>query len=256
MFRMLKASLKDREAMQVTAVSQAILADDGFDYSKVIIKKPWGKEYLIFQNQQVAVWVLHIAQDFQTSLHCHPNKETSLTVLSGVAEITSYSGTYRVSAGEGVWIERGAFHSTRAVSQGGVIVMETENSINKRDLVRFQDKYGRKAKAYEGRAYHDFYPNESINHIFHDEANRYNRLEKVGDCNIMIARHLDIDHLKEHMNKTDAVLINLLSGMISKRNQEVIGKPGDMFVASQLVGQNDIYLPTESEILFICKNNP
>jgi hypothetical protein len=47
------------------------------DYSNIIVKKPWGYEYLALDNTQVAIWVLHIARKRKTSLHCHPGKSTA-----------------------------------------------------------------------------------------------------------------------------------------------------------------------------------
>ena len=33
---------------------------ESFDYSNVIVKKPWGYEYLVFKNDCFAIWILHI----------------------------------------------------------------------------------------------------------------------------------------------------------------------------------------------------
>ena len=38
------------------------IKQDSFDYSKVIVKKPWGYEYLVFENEFVAIWMLHIVR--------------------------------------------------------------------------------------------------------------------------------------------------------------------------------------------------
>ena len=54
------------------------IKQDSFDYSKVIVKKPWGYEYLVFENEFVAIWMLHIVRKRKTSMHCHPQKRTSL----------------------------------------------------------------------------------------------------------------------------------------------------------------------------------
>ena len=50
-------------------------------YNK-IVKKPWGKEYLIFQNNVVAIWLLSIEPGKNTSLHCHPTKKTGLNKMA------------------------------------------------------------------------------------------------------------------------------------------------------------------------------
>jgi len=39
-----------------------------FDYSNVIVKKPWGYEYLVFKNDFVAIWMLQIVRKRKTVL--------------------------------------------------------------------------------------------------------------------------------------------------------------------------------------------
>jgi hypothetical protein len=59
------------------------LADLGdIDFSKVIVKKPWGYEYLVYEGEDVAAWCLHIKKEHATSMHCHADKETVLIGLS------------------------------------------------------------------------------------------------------------------------------------------------------------------------------
>ena len=48
-----------------------------------IIPKPWGHEYLFFENQDIGIWFLNIEYNKKTSLHCHPKKKTGLIVLDG-----------------------------------------------------------------------------------------------------------------------------------------------------------------------------
>ena len=51
------------------------------DYSRIVVKKPWGYEYLFFSNKNIAITILSINRNESTSLHCHPNKTTSLYIL-------------------------------------------------------------------------------------------------------------------------------------------------------------------------------
>ena len=46
------------------------------DYSKLVVRKPWGYEYLTFQSKKVAVWILCLKKGQQTSMHVHPKKKT------------------------------------------------------------------------------------------------------------------------------------------------------------------------------------
>ena len=65
---------------------------DSFDFSKVIVNKPWGYEYLLYHTSDVSVWGLYIKKDASTSMHCHPNKKTSLLVVSGKAATSTLNG--------------------------------------------------------------------------------------------------------------------------------------------------------------------
>jgi mannose-6-phosphate isomerase-like protein (cupin superfamily) len=62
------------------------------DYSKVVVSKPWGSEKIIYQSPDVEVWLLDIKKGQKTSLHSHPNKKTSLCVLSGAVKTSFLTG--------------------------------------------------------------------------------------------------------------------------------------------------------------------
>lgn len=130
------------------------------DYSDVLVKKPWGYEYLAFDNGQVAIWILHIARKRKTSLHCHPKKSTGLIVLSGSAKCTNLQSSVELIQFQSLQIDKGCFHSTEAASdsavyptaENGTWLMEIEAPSNKSDLVRAKDIYGRKGKSYEDKS--------------------------------------------------------------------------------------------------------
>lgn len=122
---------------------------DEVDFSKVIVDKPWGYESLLYRNSFADVWNLVIREGEITSMHCHPNKKTGLLVLEGDAVFTTLNTSIRLRPGDGVMIDAGAFHSTRATSPGGVRVLEIETPPLKYDLIRLKDEYGRAGTFYE-----------------------------------------------------------------------------------------------------------
>lgn len=122
-------------------------------YKDVIVKKPWGYEYLCYQNEVLAIWLLYIEKNHKTSLHCHPNKHTGLVVLDGTAEVSFLRGKKIINGLEKIHIFKSRFHSTRAVSGNGVFLLEVETPEDKHDLLRLDDSYGRKDKSYEGREF-------------------------------------------------------------------------------------------------------
>lgn len=128
------------------------------NYGDVIVKKPWGYEYLVFENEHVAIWLLHIARKRSTSFHCHPKKITALLNLSGEALFKLQERELPLNAFDYVMIDKGVFHSTEASSnlpiipqsENGIWVMEIESPPLKTDLVRERDNYGRAGSSYEG----------------------------------------------------------------------------------------------------------
>ena len=142
-----------------------------FDYSRVVVRKPWGYEYLWHQNAAVAVWMLHLTAGCATSLHCHARKRTSLIIMSGAVVCSTFDDRYPLGPGQAVVLEPCVFHTTMAVSPGGAFVMEVETPPMKGDLLRFRDNFGRAGQGYEdARQYStelagfDYAPLQGIRH--------------------------------------------------------------------------------------------
>jgi mannose-6-phosphate isomerase-like protein (cupin superfamily) len=142
------------------------------DYRDRVVLKPWGYEYLIFQNEHVAAWLLHIKQGHSTSMHCHPQKKTCLILLSGHALCNTFYRRNYINGMGAVIIEKGVFHSTQALSDEGIDVIEIETPPNKTDLVRLNDAYGREYSGYESESSMQTERLERYNYFYVDEAIR------------------------------------------------------------------------------------
>jgi acetolactate synthase-1/2/3 large subunit len=172
---------------------------DPFDYSRVIVKKPWGYEYLVFENEFVAIWMLHIVRKRKTSMHSHPQKRTSLILLAGNATCYHLEGEERLNPMDGILIEEGVFHLTEAsselpidpLSENGIWVMEIESPPNKADLVRMEDAYGRSGKAYEGKENMVFDPADCIK--FFEPRSKEIIRKKFNDYEFTLSRASDLD---------------------------------------------------------------
>ena len=119
-------------------------------YRDLVVIKPWGYEFLVFENDAVAIWMLHIKKGHATSMHCHPLKKTSLILLSGSAMSNTFMNRRFLRDGDAIVLERGIFHSTKALTEDGIYVLEIETPPDKVDLVRLEDSYGRSGFGYEG----------------------------------------------------------------------------------------------------------
>lgn len=115
-------------------------------------KKPWGCEYLLYQNEDIAIWHLLIDGGHETSLHSHPNKKTGLVILDGAAKVSFLSSDQKLFAGEKTMIRHGVFHKTKNMTRNRLSLLEIETPVNKSDIVRLKDAYGRAGEPYSEEA--------------------------------------------------------------------------------------------------------
>ena len=124
------------------------------DYAHKVCIKPWGYEYLVFQNKHVGMWFLNIKKGHQTSLHCHFKKDTIIVVMKGSAKIQLIDDEI-VSLGEmsSIFLPHYNFHGLSSFSDE-VFLLEIEifndsaSFSDKNDLLRINDVYNRKTTGY------------------------------------------------------------------------------------------------------------
>lgn len=190
------------------------------DYTNVIVKKPWGAEYLCYRNEEVAIWYLYIEKDKQTSMHCHPNKNTGFVVLEGKAELSFLRNSMHLEGLDKIHIFRSRFHSTRAITDSFIFEIETPE--DKHDLVRLDDAYGRAGTEYEGKNAH-LPKDESCFWI--EDASELAKEYIICGCTV---KHLLITHKEQLLNKREEELfIVTKGGIVTKKNEKVVW-PGDV----------------------------
>ena len=190
------------------------------DIKDYIVPKPWGYEYLVFENGNIGIWWLHLNGKTQTSLHCHPDKKTGLIVLKGDASITFLSNVIPMPEFSKIMIREGVFHSTQTVSPDGIDILEIETPKDKNNLVRMSDIYGRKGKHYESTDEWKPRPKEAIwiDNKLTETVVVYNYVFRVESLNTDVLQTLSDD---------DIVIILSTSGIVSK-DGFVISKGGDV----------------------------
>jgi len=257
MVRRIQRSKKDEEKISSIVIDPKAIEDDFFHYHGVVVHKPWGFEYLVFKNAFVGVWGLIIKHGFETSLHCHPNKKTTLSVLSGKALVRTHQGEFEVAAGDALIFDKGVFHSTRAISPEGIVVLETETPTNKRDLVRLEDAYGRKAKGYEGAEARIFLGDGLGSHLPHFSGDQllYGVSRKLGDFDMSLSFHKAGESLKKMLESLRGDgLVAVLQGIISNVSKESLFEAGDITTLETLKNVKNPITQKEVELLFIIKN--
>ncbi len=215
-------------------------------HQNVVVTKPWGYEYLVFQNEDVALWYLHIDKGQSTSMHCHPKKTTGLILLQGEAEVSFLADKRQLKALNKVMIRRGLFHSTKALSEGGVDIFEIETPPDKHDLVRLSDGYGR-----ENQPYEKTYQERTSEHLWIDKQLNY---KPFAGCTLCTWPTLN-NTIEQIPN--DDIIVFLKGGLVRNIDgkDHLVTVPGDVGfakiikpVAKQLDGvQHGTYILTISK---------
>ncbi len=220
------------------------------EYQDVIVTKPWGYEYLMYQNGIVGVWFLHINHGSRTSLHCHPIKKTGLIVLSGEAVISFLNDAKSLRSLSKVGIRQGVFHSTAAVSPEGISVIEIENPCVKENLVRLDDRYGREEAVYEGPEATIPMDDKCVKLDPPDEKRE--RSYSLAGCVLIVEKVKDSEKLQ---NRNPNELVAVLRGGLVSLSGELIVSPGDVLSTDTLdrLAQRFSVAPEGAEILVIRK---
>jgi quercetin dioxygenase-like cupin family protein len=213
---------------------------DDFDYKGVVVNKPWGYEYLMYENPFVAVWILFIKKSYSTSMHCHPTKKTSLLVVRGKVVSSNLGGWTKLNHGDGLIIDEAVFHSTKAVSRDGAIIMEIESPPNKKDLVRLKDEYGRIDFGYEGTSEMTTKSSEYEYIDFHNSGSKSKVTKKIKECVISLSVNKNTSDIHEILQKDSSRMICLLKGKLHDNKGSLVLSVGEAAVLSQVISGRKI----------------
>ena len=194
-------------------------------YFQKVNDKPWGKEYLAYQNDRIGIWILYVDKGKETSLHCHFKKDTLLMPLSGSFKIGLFDGFKILHLFESLYIPREVFHSIHAYSDGAILIeieiyTDQISYTDKNDLLRLKDIYNRDKDKYE-TSICEREPEEGEIMNFHKDG--FNVC--LGDTNVSI---IEINGVER---KTSDVVV-LLEGSLFI-NGSVMG-PGSLIDLSTL----------------------
>ena len=226
------------------------------NFKDVIVAKPWGEEYLVYENNLVALWLLYVKQNESTSLHCHPLKTTGMVLLSGEVELSFLADKRILNAPAKAMIRRGLFHSTKALSKNGAYLFEIETPNDKLDLIRLDDNYGRKNLGYETSTKHRGKNNDTlaISTPKNLEVNRYN----INGVNIEVFK---VDSLVNFTNCRNDDIYMFLDGGMGKyvdERKHLVTVPGDVAygrILSKIARQMD-FVADNTLVIKLGNNEP
>jgi mannose-6-phosphate isomerase-like protein (cupin superfamily) len=194
-------------------------------YDRGIVKKPWGFEYVLLRDRNsVSVTFLSINYKKQTSLHCHPKKKTGFIILKGNAQVQY--GIYKENNKKYKPLSRlvmrpGLFHSLKSISKKGLIALELESPVDKNDLIRFKDNYGRTSKSYEGKNYikNNFEKKFVMSLKSHGEQKF-----KINDVLVKLEKQKNFNSIKKNDKSTSAIV----KGSIKDKKGKVVIDKGEI----------------------------
>jgi len=241
------SEIDNRKLSETEAIANEEL--DKFDFSKVVVRKPWGREYLTYKGDRVAIWILYIKKDASTSMHCHLNKKTNLVVLAGKVICSTLENNFNLEERDVFVLDKKVFHSTKAISDKGALIMEIESPPEKTDLVRLKDIYGRESKGYELQNEMSFDLSE-YERVFLKESD-LNRI--IGNMNISMRNFEDFSDLKNYLRLNSGSINILLFGKLMGEDSRKIFEIGDILKIEDF-RENGIEIKESVKILNIKKN--
>tara|TARA_B100001029_G_C14939535_1_gene382402 strand:- start:58 stop:747 length:690 start_codon:yes stop_codon:yes gene_type:complete len=191
-------------------------------YDNRLVTKPWGYEYTIFRNSnKIAITFLHIKYKHKTSLHCHPKKKTGFIIVDGTAQVQL--GLYdknkkNYKSISSLVIRPGLFHSIKSLSKKGLCALEFETPVDKKDLIRFRDSYGREKDPYE-----NFNTTKKINaKLIKLKTSKHKKIQKTTFKNtkIFLENHKNFNTKIKNSDKSISAILD--GKIVDKFNRTVI----------------------------------
>ena len=124
---------------------------------------------------------------------------------------------------------RGLFHSVKSVSKNGLLALEFETPVDKNDLVRFKDSYGRAQKSYEGKQHTK---KIESNHLkFKKPIFGKSQIYKIHNVEISLEVHKNFKELLKNKNTT---IFAVLDGSICDSSGRKVLSYGDIIKTDDL----------------------
>ena len=208
---------------------------------------------MVYRNKNnLSVTLLKINYKQTTSLHCHPQKKSGFILLNGKAlfqlGLRKKNTEVHLSPSKRM-IARGLFHSIKSLSKEGLLALEFETPVDKKDLVRFKDVYGRRNKSYEGK---EFTQNINSNFIkFKKPKIGVNQNYKFDNVDVSLEVHKNFNKLLK--NKANTIFA-ILDGAVSDKNGRNVLSYGDIIRTNDLKVLSKVFkIKTQLSIVKVLK---
>lgn len=210
------------------------------NYQNLVISKPWGYEFLLFEFENISAWILNMNKDHKTSIHCHITKDTPFIVLQNSVTIqTLDEELYKFDEMDICYIPRNKFHSIIS-HMDNTIILEFELPPNKNDLYRYTDLYKREFDSYEGK-------DQINNNLDSFHFNKDNKIIRKRFNNIELILNNDTIN-PDHIKYDDIYII--IQGKILVDNIKEY-KEGDVIYGYTIINKDMYYITRNTSYLCV-----
>ena len=140
---------KDR-AQDVKQVVAAIKASgDDKHVFHATVARPWGTYTVLQEGPQFKLKRIEVKPECSLSLQMHHYRNEHWIVVSGTARVTNGENVFLLATNESTYIKSGTQHRLENPGKLPLVIIEVQSGqyVGEDDIVRFDDKYGRVAKA-------------------------------------------------------------------------------------------------------------
>ena len=210
--------LESEKTICKSSTGKTRVNSDKYNYANKLYKKPWGNEYLAYQNTEIGIWVLEVNKGMETSVHCHFKKDTILICLSGSFKINLYDSFRILNPIECLYIPREVFHGIHAYGDNCVLMeielyTDTIKYTDKNDLLRLRDVFNRDKNRYETSITEE--DDETCKNMNFHEEHKY--VINNTEVYIMKLNNINDDEIYKLRNSK----IFLLEGIIYNDNKRI-----------------------------------
>jgi len=200
--------------------------------------KPWGSEYSIYRNKLSSTKLLKIKKNQKTSLHCHPLKKTGFIILDGTVDVDiGFYETKKMRSISKLMIRPGLFHCTKNNYKKTATILEIETPVDKDDLVRFKDNYGRENQPYEKEDNMKIIKKTDI--IFNDPKLNSSNVYKLMGKTIKLEK---TNKLKKIQNRNKKTIFAVLDGGLFSKSNKIVLSPGDIINGDTLSKLSEVFV--------------
>ena len=137
---------------------------------------------------------------------------------------------------------KGLFHTTKATGEKGAFIFEVETPVDKQDLVRFRDNYGREGKPYEDST-HETPKVEDCIWITNEDKDY-----SFSNCTLSVKNITNTSMLQDI--DTDYNVMFLNGGLQVDYGQNVAG-PGDVVSSNVIQQLTEVFTQVDPETLIM-----